>query len=153
MPNNQKWSEDTLTEQYQNNVASYPSAKLPPYADGAYAKGAKRQAAIFDYSSYWKVGDPDPKVCFLGIVSRLLVNLRIVLTWVPLVVPCCVSVTLPQQMRLQMIDLFDACIEAGKVMDSPTIVVISLKTLVGACVGYAGVRVCIGIFPSGLEIG
>ena len=63
LPNNQKWSEDTLTEQYQNNVASYPAAKLPPYADGAYAMGAKRQAAIFDYNKYWEIGDPDPKVC------------------------------------------------------------------------------------------
>lgn len=79
LPNNQKWSEDTLTEQYQNNVASYAAASLPPYADGAYATGAKRQAAIFDYNKYWKIGDPDPKVCILSIVSDMLVTLRIVL--------------------------------------------------------------------------
>ena len=82
-----------MTEQYRNNVASYASAKLPPYTDGAYAKGAKRQAAIFDYNKYWKVGDPDPKVCILGVFSDLLVTFRIVLTWAPLVVPCCVSLT------------------------------------------------------------
>lgn len=81
MPNNQKWSQGTLTEQYRNNVASYVAAKLPPYTDGAYAKGPKRQAAIFDYNKYWKAGDPDPKVCILGAVSDLLVTFRIVLTW------------------------------------------------------------------------
>ena len=91
MPNNQKWSEDALTEQYQNNVASYAAAKLPPYSDGAYATGVKRQAAIFDYNKYWKVGDPDPKVCIIMDLSNIFVALRIVLTWVPLVVSCCVS--------------------------------------------------------------
>ena len=114
LPNNQKWSEDTLTEQYLNNVAGYPAANLPPYADGAYAKGAKRQAAIFDYSKYWQVGDPSPKVCIPSTPSDLLVTFRIVLTWVPLVVSCCVSVPLSQQMKLQMIGSFDACFRGGR---------------------------------------
>ena len=70
LPNNQKWSEDTLTEQYLNNVAGYAAANLPPYADGAYAKGAKRQAAIFDYNKFWQVGDPDPKVCVPRLCSQ-----------------------------------------------------------------------------------
>ena len=82
--------------------------------DGAYAKGAKRQAAIFDYNNYWKIGDPDPKVCIPSVVSHSLVTLRIMLTWFSSVVPCCVSITLPQQMRFQMIDSFDACSRDGK---------------------------------------
>ena len=78
-------------------MASYAAANLPAYADGAYAKGAKRQAAIFDYNKYWTIGDPDPKVCILSASNDFLGNLRLVLTWVPLVVSCCVSVTFPNR--------------------------------------------------------
>ena len=52
--------------------------------------------------------------CVSCIISNLPVTLRIVLTCVALVVSCCVSVTLPQQRRLQMIDSFDACFRGGK---------------------------------------
>ena len=118
LPNNQKWSEDTLTEQYQNNVDGYPAANLPPYADGAYAKGAKRQAAIFDYNKYWQVGDPDPKVC----VPRLCSQYGQRFAWNSQSRADLNSVSgvllrkcnLPQELKLQMIDSFDACFKGGK---------------------------------------
>ena len=80
LPSNQKWSEDTLTEQYLNNAANYPAAGLPSYADGAYSKGAKRQAAIFNYSVDWKLGTPDPKVCHINVSTILPLILHGVLT-------------------------------------------------------------------------
>ena len=63
LPNNLKWSQAALTQQYNNNAASYPAEGLPAYKDGAYKTGAERQADIFDYSVDWKVGDPDPIWC------------------------------------------------------------------------------------------
>ncbi|KAL6713287.1 hypothetical protein ACLMJK_008752 [Lecanora helva] len=61
LPNSSAWSKATIVQQYKNNQANYPKHGLPRYKNGAYTAGQHRQQSIFDISSDWKKGDPEPK--------------------------------------------------------------------------------------------
>ncbi len=70
LPENKVWAQNSITQQYKNNQATYPKAGLPSYPNGAYMNYSKlyfdevrKSTWLFNYTKYWKPGDPDPERC------------------------------------------------------------------------------------------
>jgi len=70
LPENKVWAQNPITQQYKNNQATYPKAGLPSYPNGAYKNYSKlyfdevrKSTWLFNYTKYWKPGDPDPERC------------------------------------------------------------------------------------------